>query len=132
MLRQHKAKHGAIRVGGAGDSKSVRGNDRRLNRVLPFSHLFLLSVSHVHRDNDVQIEIYRRILQTGGVGADTAIYGSGDGGRRHSGRGENGGGGSDNKRSFEETVRAYCGLLTLKTLHGFFAARLEFRIWWTR
>jgi len=129
MFRQHKSKHGAIRVGGARDSKSVRGNDRRLDHVLSFLHLFLLS--HVHRDNDIQTEIYRRILRTGGVGADTAIYASGD--RRRSGRGGNGGGdGSDNKRRFEETVRADCGLLTVKTLLGLLAARLEFRVRWTR
>jgi hypothetical protein len=133
MLRQHEAKHGAIRVGGARDSKGVRGYDSRLNCVLPFLQLFLLSVSHVHRDSDIKTEIHRKILRTGGVGADTDINGSGEGDRRRSGCGGNGGGdGSDNRRRFEETVRAYCGLLTVKTLHGFLVTRLELRIWWNR
>jgi hypothetical protein len=46
---------------------------------------------------------------------DTTIYGSDDGDRRRRGRSGNGGGdSSDNRRRFEETVRAYRGLLTVK------------------
>src|SRR5260370_15406732 len=118
-----------MRVGGGGDAKDVRWDYSSLNRVLPFVHLFLLSVSHVHRDHDIQTEIYRRILRTGGVGAETAIYGGSGGGgdRRRGGQVGNGGGGngSDSRWRFEETVRAYRGLLTVKTLHGFLTARLE-------
>jgi hypothetical protein len=130
MFGQHKAKHGAFRVGGAREAKGVRRHDSRSNRrVLPFSHLFLLSVRYVHRDGNIQTKIYGR---TGGVGAETAIYGRGDR-RCRSGGGGNGSGcdGSDSRSRFEETVRAYRGLLTVKTPQGLVVSCLKFSIWWT-
>jgi hypothetical protein len=126
MLGQDKAKHGAFRMGGARNAKGVKWNDSHLSRgVLPFSHLFLVSVHCVHRDVDTETEIYERVLQTGGVRTKTAIHRT-CGSRRCDG----GGGGSGSRSRFEETVRAYRGLLTVKTLQGLKVSRPEFWIWW--
>jgi hypothetical protein len=95
--------------------------------------LFLLFVHYVHRDDDIQTEVYGRVLQTGGVGAEAAICGSGNCRCRGGGGGGNGRGrdGSDSRSRFEETVRAYRGLLIVKILQGLMVLRLEFSIWWT-
>jgi hypothetical protein len=82
----------------------------------------LLSVWCIQRDEDIQTEIHGRFLRTGGVDAGTAIYD-----RRHGG----GLDGSDSSWRFEETVRAYRGLLTVKTLQGVITSRLEFWTRWT-
>ena len=77
----------------------MKRNDGCSDRILPF----LFSVPYVHRDETNIIQ--RRMVQVGGggdhVGADATIHGGGSG----SGR-------------YEETVRAYRGLLTVKTLQG--------------
>jgi hypothetical protein len=133
MFGQHKTEHGAFRVGGARNAKGVRWHDSPSNRrVLPFFHLFLLSVRYVHRDDDIQTEIYGRVLQTGSVGAETAVCGSSNCRRRGRGGG-NGDGcdGSDSRSRFEETVRAYRGLLTTKIQQGLMVSRLGFSNWWT-
>jgi|SRR6266850_1626789 len=91
-------------MGGARDAQGVRGHDGCSDRMLPFLHLFLFSVSYVHRNDDIKAEIHGRMVQVigGGVdrgGADATIHSGGSG----SGR-------------YEETVRACRGLLTVKTL----------------
>jgi len=84
----------------------VLGHDGCSDRILPFLHLFWFFAPYVHWDVDIQAEIQGRmmVLIGGGgdcCGADAAIHSGGSGGGR-----------------FEETVRAYRGLLIVKTLQG--------------